>query len=206
MSMARAIPPGSNRGDSPPTVDWPRELAQHAPWLRAVIASQGVEPDGVEDIYQDVAAAAIEQRAPLADATKSRGWLYRLAVIHAARHRRRCARRRRHEANFAQQQHSTGDEDIPIVWLLSRERHELLRAALARLASDDAALLHEKYFENRSYRDLARQLGISEKAVDARLHRARQRLRRELEQLSGEEASTEDADVAGPRSDPPDGG
>jgi RNA polymerase sigma-70 factor, ECF subfamily len=190
MSMARAIPPGGP-ASPPPTVDWPRELAAHAPWLRGVIAVQGVEPGAVEDVFQEVAAAAIEQRSPLTDATKARGWLYRLAVIHAARHRRRWARRRRHEAKFAQELECSADEqdhDIPLVWLLSQERRELLRAALARLPDDDARLLREKYFAGRSYRDLAGQLGISEKAVDSRLHRARQRLRDELDELSDEEA------------------
>jgi RNA polymerase sigma-70 factor (ECF subfamily) len=184
MSMARAIPPEGLR-PSPPTVDWPRELAAHAPWLRAVIASQGVEPGAVEDVFQEVAAAAIEQRAPLADAAKSRAWLYRLAVIQSARHRRRWARRRRHETKFAQELERTASDeghDIPVVWLLSQERRELLRAALGRLPCDDAELLRLKYFENRSYRDLAVQLGISEKAVDSRLHRARQRLRSQLDQ------------------------
>jgi RNA polymerase sigma-70 factor (ECF subfamily) len=182
--MARAIPPSGEAGPSPASVDWPSELAAHAPWLRAVIASQGVERSAVEDVFQEVAAAAIEQRSPLADATKARGWLYRLAVIQAARHRRRWARRRRHEAKFAQElERSAGDEDhdIPVVWLLSEERRELLRAALARLPQGDAELLRLKYFESRSYRDLAVQLKISEKAVDSRLHRARQRLRSELE-------------------------
>ena len=189
MSMSRAIP---QEGQAlPPTVvDWPRELAAHAPWLRAVIASQGVEASAVEDVFQEVATAAIEQRSPLTDAAKSCGWLYRLAVIQSARHRRRWARRRRHEAKFAEGMQRSGndeEQEIPIVWLLSQERRELLRAALKRLTDDDAALLRDKYFENRSYRDLAQQLGISEKAVDARLHRARQRLRRELEQLSDDD-------------------
>ncbi len=194
MSMARAIPQPGEAGPSSPAVDWPSELAAHGPWLRAVIASQGVERGAVEDVFQEVAAAAIEQRSPLADATRARGWLYRLAVIQAARHRRRWARRRRHEAKFAQQsERSTSDDEreIPLVWLLSQERRELLRTALTRLPADDTQLLREKYFENRSYRDLARQLGIGEKAVDARLHRARQRLRRELEQLSGDDPEAE---------------
>jgi len=37
-----------------------------------------------------------------------------------------------------------------------------------------------KYTENWSYRQLADHLGLSASAVEARLHRARQKLRRQL--------------------------
>jgi RNA polymerase sigma-70 factor (ECF subfamily) len=67
-----------------------------------------------------------------------------------------------------------------LAWLTARERHEQTRFALARLAGADAEILMLKYGERWSYREIAERLGITEKAVDARLMRARDRLRREL--------------------------
>ena len=80
------------------------------------------------------------------------------------------------------------DEDVraadPLEWLVTAERQRLIRAALERLARRDAEILLLKYTEDWSYRDLAVHLGISESAVEARLHRARTRLRVELATLN----------------------
>jgi RNA polymerase sigma-70 factor (ECF subfamily) len=72
----------------------------------------------------------------------------------------------------------------PLAWLLSDERRRLVRTALEQLSRQDAEMLLLKYSEDWTYRDLAAHLGISESAVEARLHRARGRLRRELANLN----------------------
>ena len=188
--MTQAVDRSGNNSKVSQTLDWDAELANRQSWLRGVISAQVFEAQAVDDIFQEVAAAAVEQRAPIADPTKVRGWLYRLAVVHAARYRRRMARKRRHEAGYAQShdpgKHSSAG-DIPLAWLLQKERRQMVQAALRQLAPGDAQLLRLKYFESKSYRELARLLQISEKAVDGRLHRARQRLREKLAVLSNEE-------------------
>jgi RNA polymerase sigma-70 factor (ECF subfamily) len=68
----------------------------------------------------------------------------------------------------------------PLSWLLSEERGMQVRAAMSRLPRRDAEILMLKYNEDWSYKALAEHLGISHSAVEARLHRARQRLRDEL--------------------------
>jgi len=77
----------------------------------------------------------------------------------------------------------SGREADPLRWLLADERRELVRKALARLPRRDAEILSLKYSENWSYRELAERLGVSPAAMQARLHRARQRLRSELAAL-----------------------
>ena len=57
------------------------------------------------------------------------------------------------------------------------ERRTLIREALLALPARDAEILLLKYTENWNGRELARHLGVSESCVEARLHRARQRLR-----------------------------
>ena len=64
--------------------------------------------------------------------------------------------------------------------LLLAERRTLVRDAVEGLPRRDREILLLKYTEDWSYRELAGHLGVSESAVEARLHRARQRLRRAI--------------------------
>ncbi len=71
----------------------------------------------------------------------------------------------------------------PLSWLLADERRSLIRQALGQLNPRDAEILLLKYTENWSYHQIAVHLGIGHAAVEARLHRARARLRAELAAL-----------------------
>jgi RNA polymerase sigma-70 factor (ECF subfamily) len=62
----------------------------------------------------------------------------------------------------------------------TEERAALLAQALARLPGPEAQLLTEFHFEHHRVAQLAERYGISERAVEGRLRRARERLRREL--------------------------
>jgi RNA polymerase sigma-70 factor (ECF subfamily) len=55
--------------------------------------------------------------------------------------------------------------------------------ALARLPAEQAALLEAFHFDDRRMSQIALTSGISERAVEGRLRRARERLRRELESM-----------------------
>ena len=60
---------------------------------------------------------------------------------------------------------------------------ELTRRALLSLTPRDAEILLMKYGERLSYREIASHLGITEKAVERRLQRAREQLRGALTNL-----------------------
>ncbi len=77
----------------------------------------------------------------------------------------------------------------PLEWLLADERQKLVREAVARLPRRDVEILLLKYTENWSYEQLAQRLGATESAVESRLHRAREKLRRELTALNAASAS-----------------
>jgi RNA polymerase sigma-70 factor (ECF subfamily) len=55
--------------------------------------------------------------------------------------------------------------------------------ALARLPAGQAQLLEAFHFEDRRVSQIAERFGLSERAVEGRLRRARERLRRELESV-----------------------
>jgi RNA polymerase sigma-70 factor (ECF subfamily) len=60
-------------------------------------------------------------------------------------------------------------------------RDSLVRKALAKLPALQMRLLRAFHFERRPVAELATTMGISERSVEGRLRRARQRLRREIE-------------------------
>jgi RNA polymerase sigma factor (sigma-70 family) len=165
-----------------PAIDWQAALAQHEHWLRTVIYARVGERQAVDEVFQEVALAAIKQAAPLADPAKVAPWLYRLAVLQSLLYRRKCGRRRRLDDGFRQeaQQSFRGGASDPLDWLLAEERRCMVREALARLPTRDAEILLLKYTENWNYHQIAKHLDIGHAAVEARLHRARGRLRQEL--------------------------
>jgi RNA polymerase sigma factor (sigma-70 family) len=167
-------------------IDWSRALAEHGRWLRTVIGARLGEPQAVEEVMQEVSLAAVRQRAPLNDPEKVAPWLYRLAVRQTLLYRRKQGRRRKMVDNYAQRLRPTETdtrEADPLGWLLVEERRKQVRLAMSRLPKRDAEILMLKYSENWSYHALVEHLGISHSAVEARLHRARHRLRTELAAL-----------------------
>ena len=178
---AADLPPLARPGSS---VDWAELLAAHEAWLKRIIAARTGESQSADDVWQQVALAAVEQRWPLADAAKAGPWLHRLAVIASARYRRQLGRGRRALAGWADlRQHAGQPPADPLGWLMRNERIVLAREALARLDGRDVEVLVLKYQDRWSYRQIAQHLGITEKAVDCRLLRARERLRQELAAL-----------------------
>jgi RNA polymerase sigma factor (sigma-70 family) len=167
-------------------IDWSKALAEHGRWLRTVIGARLGEPQAVEEVMQEVSLAAVRQRAPLNDPEKVAPWLYRLAVRQTLLYRRKQGRRRKMVDSYAQRFRPTEADTRqadPLGWLLTEERRKQVRLAMSRLPKRDAEILMLKYSENWSYHALVEHLGISHSAVEARLHRARQRLRTELAAL-----------------------
>lgn len=177
--------PTSAKERPPLGVDWGACLATHEPWLRKVIFARTGELHIIDEVFQQVALAALEQRSPLTDPAKVAPWLHRLAVIYSARHRRKLGRGRRAMLGAHERQlHRANGHSVDLLsWLVAKERREQTQAALAVLSGRDAEVLLLKYGERWSYRQIAERLGISEKAVDMRLLRARDRLRQVLKRM-----------------------
>jgi RNA polymerase sigma-70 factor (ECF subfamily) len=94
-------------------------------------------------------------------------------------YRRRHGRQSRLVNNYAKKRPLAAASD-PLDWLLRAERRDLVQEALGLLPRRDAEILLLKYTEDWTYRDLAIHLGVTESAVETRLHRARGRLRQVL--------------------------
>ena len=68
-------------------VDWAAKLAEHDRWLRTIVLARLGERQAVDEVMQEVALAAVAQRAPLSDLARVGAWLYRLAVRQALLYR-----------------------------------------------------------------------------------------------------------------------
>jgi RNA polymerase sigma-70 factor (ECF subfamily) len=158
-------------------------MAEHGRWLRTVLVARVGDRQVVDDLLQDLAVVVAEKSSSLRDPGKLAPWLYRLAVRAALLHRRRLGRQKRLLARRVERTEwhvDGGYEPDPLEWLLAAERKELVAAALRRLPPRDAEILLLKYTEDWTYRELARRLCLSVPAVEARLHRARERMRKAL--------------------------
>ena len=159
--------------------NWSDQFDQHARWLRTVIfARSGGDRDAVDEVLQEVALAAV--RRPPRDLAKLAPWLYQTAVRQALQYRRRAGRRKRRERVAAERECVDNNRASPLDWVLADERSQIVKQALQMLRPADREILLLKYTEDWTYRQLADHLGMSESAVESRLHRARAALRREL--------------------------
>ena len=166
-------------------VDWTAELSRHDRWLRTVVFARSPDPDTVDDIMQEVALAAVAQSSPLRSTDRIAPWLYQLAVRLALLHRRRMGRERRKLGIYAVKgEIDNTAQSEPVDWLLKDERREFVRIAVGELPPKEREILLLKYTADWSYRQLSDRLGITEKAVESRLDRARKRLREKLLRLN----------------------
>ena len=169
-----------------PNVDWSEALAENDRWLRTVIFARVGERQAVEEVFQEVSLAAVRQQTPVQDPSKVAPWLYRTAVTQSLLYRRKAGRRRKLTEQYAEAVQPTevdaGQVD-PLGWLLADERQQMVRQALDTLLRRDREVLLLKYTEDWSYRQLADHLGISQSAVQARLHRARKRMREQMRRM-----------------------
>ena len=173
--------PGNGR------VDCERAFEEHRSWLRSVILARLGEPQAVDEVLQEVALAVVANRAPLADPSKLAPWLYQIAVRQTLLYRRKHGRRRKLIDRYADRYQPSEDDDrtaSPLDWLLAEERAERIRDAMSQLSERDREALLLKYEHGWSYKNISEHLGLSESAVEARLHRARKRLRQRLVRLN----------------------
>ncbi|GHF61895.1 hypothetical protein GCM10010218_49390 [Streptomyces mashuensis] len=133
----------------------------------------------VEEVVAEVFSVAWRRRSELPDPPLP--WLYGVArnclantVRGLSRYRRLLLRLGHHEAAHRRQTVAGPDADRPGAWV-----HE----ALARLSPADQEALRLTAWEELTLDELAVALGCGRSAAAMRLHRARRRLRAEVERL-----------------------
>lgn len=177
-SAAYVLPDGN--------IDWASAIKANEKWMRGVIAQRVGNRDGVDEVFQEIGLAAARQRTPLRDPTKVGFWLYKLAVVQSSLYRRALGRKRRALQGYEDRVRLAENDETqqePLEWLLDREREEHVRAAASTIPEEEQIILRMKYTDDKSYQEIADELGTTVLAVQSKLHRARVRLKRSLQTI-----------------------
>lgn len=129
-----------------------------------------------EDLAQEIAVQLWRAFAKYDDARSFSTWMYRVALNVGISHLRERSRFERHHEPLAMALHDGADAGSePDADLHLRELHR----CIARLDALNRALLI-LYLDERSQRDIAEILGISETNVATRIGRLKERLRNDM--------------------------
>ena len=150
-------------------------LRQFTPLLRYVISGVLRDTQDAEDCFSEV-SLALWQKLDGFDPEKGSlsAWLTAIARNAAMNHLKARLRREKHQP-----------EEPPGVLtpeqeVLRRERAEQLRDTVANLSDLDRKIFYRRYYYLQPIGQIAAELGLSQRAVEGRLYRLRQRLRQEL--------------------------
>lgn len=169
-------------------IDWQKAIATHRNWLRKVLQSRIGDRHSIDDLMQEVALAVVQQSSTSSTGSvpsepeKVAPFLYGVAVRKAANFHRK-ANRKSHakpELNETLESEITTREPQPLDWLLKKEQRQSMDSAIDSLDDESREILMLKYTENWSYKQLADHLGTTEKAIERRLARARNKMRSSL--------------------------
>ena len=151
-------------------------LQAHAGIVRKVAGSYAWNPHDRDDLMQDI-VAALWQAWPRYDASRPFStWMYRVALNVAISQVRGETRRRRHHVAYDADLH---DAEAPARDIDGDEQLALLQHAMQSLDPMHRALLM-LHLDERSHREIAEVLGISESNVGTKLTRLKERLRKTL--------------------------
>lgn len=167
--------------DSSNAINWFDELAANASWISRVIYARTQDWHAVEEVQQELAAAAISWPVSLCGPSAVNRWLYSVAVKQTFQFRRKQRRetgkteRLAKHLSLAEPQSSD-----PMEHLIVSENVKWLREAMDRLPPRQRDVLHLKHLEGWTCRQIAEKFELAESTVKRHLVNAKQRLRAEL--------------------------
>jgi len=136
------------------------------------IASTGAPAADVDDLVQETLLHAWRNRRQFRSESSPTTWVLSIAKNRVKMRLRALGTR----PSFT----GIDREELPAEVVRSPEAAAAVRRALRAIDPAYSDLLVRRYLEGRSVRDIAAALGESEKAVESRLHRAREALREKL--------------------------
>ncbi len=149
-------------------------LAQHEKIVFKVAAMYCRNAEDRRDLAQEICVQAWRSFGSYDEARSFSTWMYRIALNVAISFARQAGHRSRHAVPLHEDAHDIADDSA-----VPNEPDERVRALHAFIAQLDA--LHRAlmllYLEDRSYREIAEVLGISETNVATKINRLKQRIR-----------------------------
>lgn len=159
---------------------------------RFIVLRIGGDRHAADDLLQQTCYEAARHRRTPGNDDAIQAWLFGIAKNLIRKHFRRLRR----ESNLRVLSAATGanptlpkDDGIAPDASMQSDIAPHLLAAMASLSKSDQQLLLGSYFEGRSQEELAQMIGITVRAVEGRLYRARAALRNALRANLGEDCS-----------------
>ena len=154
---------------------------RHAPHIHRYLARR-VGAQAADDLVAETFLVAFGKRAGYDPRFRdARPWLYGIATNLAGQHRREEVRRFRLRQSAGPAPVQNDDAERAVVNLTAQSIRVTLGNALVTLAKADRDVLLLIAWEQLSYEEVARALGIPIGTVRSRLHRARTKIRKILE-------------------------
>lgn len=157
------------------------DLLRHEPELRRLVhrlLGWTRRAADVDDIVQDVLLAAWRNLDGFRGEARPATWLWRIAIHTTRSHQRRVGLWRRFFPPTATPAEPTAEPPVPEAGATALDaKMQRVQAAMAKLAHADRELLVLRYLEQRDIAQIAAALDLPRNTVDARLSRARARLR-----------------------------
>jgi RNA polymerase sigma-70 factor (ECF subfamily) len=139
----------------------------------------GAAPSDLEDLAQETLMSVWRGRGAFRGDSAFLTWVLAIARNKARDYVRRAARAAR-AVDIARDLARLETNHLAESSLETDEMRRRVRRALTALPGECSEVLIRRYFHGQSARMIARELDEPEKTVEARLHRARERLRSEL--------------------------
>jgi RNA polymerase sigma-70 factor (ECF subfamily) len=165
-------------------------MRRHAGRVQKAV-SWHVPRDRVEELTQETFVRAYTSLANFEAGTKFPEWLSTIAVRTCHDYWRTHYRRREVTASVLMPEHRDWADRVTaarsqeefLAQTQREEAREVLQYALERLTPEDRLVVTLVHLEGQSVEDVARRLGWTTVNVKVRAHRARRRMRKELETL-----------------------
>lgn len=173
---------------------WRELYTRWMPWVWRYAYALVQDPHVAEDVTSETMTAWVRSVDSTGDdAPQVAAWLRSVIRHKAADHHRRLSRFRR-AADGLSRISDDCDSRQPEEQLERSETRGQVLQALDRLKDTHRTVIEWKYAEGMSVREIASRLGVTEKATEANLYRARREFRRQFQSLQpSDEHSAEQA-------------
>lgn len=146
------------------------------------------DPADACDVVQEVFLKVFRKVGSFRGESSLKTWIYRIAVNEAHNHCRWNGRHRKQEVDLESGEDAGSFRDVlpspdrsPYDYVLEREQHRFVEAALADLNPSFRSVLVLRDVEDLSYEEIAEILGLPLGTVKSRILRGREALRAQLE-------------------------